>query len=569
MEMFDDGGLMDEGGSVDPVSGNDVPSGSTKKEVRDDIPAQLSEGEFVLPADVVRYHGLEKIMALRDEAKAGLARMEAMGQMGNSDEATIPEGVPFTVDDLDMEDDGVLEYAEGGVVEAQVGAYIPPQPPTGVQFTGGGTQQSQFTPQTIAPPPPVPTMQPFTYQAPVQQQTPTYTPTGTPTFGDVMSGGQGSATGAAEVITIVNSATGEKRQINFIPGVTQIPEGFVRESEYTPREEVKLETTSVAPTTGKQIDNDGDDPSVPEFSTSDVSGIGYDRSKIQNKDLLSALNKSAGAMAKGVASKVSLGAALGQKAGLIGGVKSENSILGGVIDEFRGLQGSFDTGRLDGSYTNTTALHELTDLQQQTIADVFNDVSTSMNDLFTKTNEKGETVGKTDAEITESLRAEAKRLDIPTTFERKTRQGTEVVDKRNDTLTRQIALAKAADARKQRTETAMATGAEKREAAKSAAAAYGISTEDKSVEQIQSEIQAEQKARADAARERLEQARSTASYRQAQEDGFGGTGYSSGTSFGGTGYETSTGEAMVAEGGLMDKDKLAKQMKQSGLASKK
>ena len=43
----------------------------------------------------------------------------------------------------------------------------------------------------------------------------------------------------------------------------------------------------------------------------------------------------------------------------------------------------------------------------------------------------------------------------------------------------------------------------------------------------------------------------------------------SGTSFGGAGYETSTGEAMVAKGGLMDKDKLAKQMKQSGLASKK
>ena len=45
---FDDGGLMDEGGTVDPVSGNDVPPGSTQEEVRDDIPAQLSEGEFVI-----------------------------------------------------------------------------------------------------------------------------------------------------------------------------------------------------------------------------------------------------------------------------------------------------------------------------------------------------------------------------------------------------------------------------------------------------------------------------------------------------------------------------------------
>ena len=72
MELFDEGGLMQEGGTVDPVSGNDVPVGSTQEEVRDDIPAQLSEGEFVMPADVVRYHGLDKMMALRDEAKMGL-----------------------------------------------------------------------------------------------------------------------------------------------------------------------------------------------------------------------------------------------------------------------------------------------------------------------------------------------------------------------------------------------------------------------------------------------------------------------------------------------------------------
>ena len=117
MEMFDteevtsaevpteEGGLMDEGGAIDEVSGNDVPVGSLKEEVRDDIPAQLSEGEFVLPADVVRYHGLDKIMRLRDEAKMGLARMEAMGQMGNSEEAVLPDDVPFSLDDLDLKEE--------------------------------------------------------------------------------------------------------------------------------------------------------------------------------------------------------------------------------------------------------------------------------------------------------------------------------------------------------------------------------------------------------------------------------------------------------------------------------
>jgi len=157
---FDEGGLMDEGGSVDPVSGNDVPVGSTQEEVRDDIPAQLSEGEFVLPADVVRYHGLEKIMELRDEAKAGLQKMEAMGQMGNSEEATLPDDVPFSMDDLELEDDGIAEY--------QIGGFVPPP--------NIGFQQSQFAgyqPQ-IAQPVTQPSTVP-TYQAPTQQFTPTQT----------------------------------------------------------------------------------------------------------------------------------------------------------------------------------------------------------------------------------------------------------------------------------------------------------------------------------------------------------------------------------------------------------
>ena len=78
MEMFEDGGLKDEGGEVDEESGNEVPPGSTKEEVRDDIPARLSEGEFVFPADVVRYLGLDFLMKLRQRAKAGLQKMEEM-----------------------------------------------------------------------------------------------------------------------------------------------------------------------------------------------------------------------------------------------------------------------------------------------------------------------------------------------------------------------------------------------------------------------------------------------------------------------------------------------------------
>ena len=116
MELFEDGGLKDEGGTVDPVSGNEVPPGSTQEEVRDDIPAQLSEGEFVIPADVVRYIGLGNLMQMRQEAKMGLKLMEEMGQMGNSEEATMPDDLPFDINDLDMEDEP--EYNVGGFVPA-------------------------------------------------------------------------------------------------------------------------------------------------------------------------------------------------------------------------------------------------------------------------------------------------------------------------------------------------------------------------------------------------------------------------------------------------------------------
>ena len=147
MEMFQDGGLKDQGNTIDPVSGNDVPSGSLKEEVRDDIDAKLSPGEFVFPADVVRFVGLEKLMMMRDKAKAGLTRMEEIGQMGNSDEATIEDGVPFGMEDLiivagspdnEMSKGGVPSYGRGGMLLGFDG-YVPPttyyNPATGQEMT--------------------------------------------------------------------------------------------------------------------------------------------------------------------------------------------------------------------------------------------------------------------------------------------------------------------------------------------------------------------------------------------------------------------------------------------------
>ena len=82
------GGMM---GPVDPVSGNPIPVGSSAEEVRDDIDINISQGEYVLPADVVKWHGLKHIMDLQEEAKMGLMAMDAMGLIKEADEETAEE----------------------------------------------------------------------------------------------------------------------------------------------------------------------------------------------------------------------------------------------------------------------------------------------------------------------------------------------------------------------------------------------------------------------------------------------------------------------------------------------
>jgi hypothetical protein len=131
--LFAEGGMNEEGGTVDPVSGNEVPAGSLQKEVRDDIPAQLSEGEFVLPADVVRYIGLDRLMKIRDKAKEGLARMEEIGQMGNAEQAASPEE-PHG-DEFASEIDSIMSEldSEGGEEENNMAVGGMPKPSTGFQ----------------------------------------------------------------------------------------------------------------------------------------------------------------------------------------------------------------------------------------------------------------------------------------------------------------------------------------------------------------------------------------------------------------------------------------------------
>lgn len=127
--------MMFKSSRTDPVSGNEVPIGSMPEEVRDDIPAMLSEGEYVVPADVVRYYGVKFFEDLRTNAKMGLQDMAENGRIGGE-----PVDGP---QDQEMSDEeflmivgnvmgGPQEMNEGGVVRGynQAGMVSATQPYT-------------------------------------------------------------------------------------------------------------------------------------------------------------------------------------------------------------------------------------------------------------------------------------------------------------------------------------------------------------------------------------------------------------------------------------------------------
>ena len=131
----------------DPVSGNNVPPGSLPVEVRDDIPARLSEGEYVVPADVVRYFGVRVFEEMRMEAKRGLQQMDADGRIGG--EPMEPQQAELSDDDLNsiieqaMQEQQPIMANEGTLVDSTSGAYKPPEV---IQKYGLGLGSSLFNP---------------------------------------------------------------------------------------------------------------------------------------------------------------------------------------------------------------------------------------------------------------------------------------------------------------------------------------------------------------------------------------------------------------------------------------
>jgi hypothetical protein len=115
-KLFEEGGMTDDGMTREPVTGNEVPPGSLAEEVRDDIPAKLSSGEYVVPADVVRFFGVKFFEDLRAQAKEGLSEMDKDGRIGGTpaveDEELTPEEEQMLREALGAP----MQMAEGGVV---------------------------------------------------------------------------------------------------------------------------------------------------------------------------------------------------------------------------------------------------------------------------------------------------------------------------------------------------------------------------------------------------------------------------------------------------------------------
>lgn len=102
----------------DSVSGNDIPIGSLPEEVRDDVPAMLSEGEYVVPADVLRFYGLKFFEDLRSEAKVSLSQMEQNGRMGG--EPMSPEEAGPGMEAPAFRDGGVQRAVDAGYPKSPV-----------------------------------------------------------------------------------------------------------------------------------------------------------------------------------------------------------------------------------------------------------------------------------------------------------------------------------------------------------------------------------------------------------------------------------------------------------------
>lgn len=205
--LMQEGGIADDGMTREPVTGNEIPPGSMASEVRDDIPAQLSEGEYIVPADVVRFFGVRFFEDLRSQAKQGLQEMDADGRIGGT--PVDAQGVPVGGQDEELtpEEEQMLMEVLGSSGAAAGMAY-------------GGMAQNLQQPMSN----------------PYQDQSTLYQPpkaiaTAAPALVGMAEGGSlmGQTFTGFESRRYYNPETKQEMTINFLDGrpLGMIPTGFV------------------------------------------------------------------------------------------------------------------------------------------------------------------------------------------------------------------------------------------------------------------------------------------------------------------------------------------------------
>jgi tellurite resistance protein len=173
--------------------------------------------------------------------------MEAMGQMGNSEEATIPDDLPFTMDDLLVVVTGEEEPKEKDdePIKAQAGTFVAPTQPAGTFVPANqqlnnmgvmGFQQSMYGQQGAQNPVAVAPQVPASSVVPTVQAPPTggYT---APTVPATLVNQTEFVPDVSDIykpVKYINPTTGETMTINEYQGnpVSAVPAGFIRYDDY-------------------------------------------------------------------------------------------------------------------------------------------------------------------------------------------------------------------------------------------------------------------------------------------------------------------------------------------------
>ena len=273
--LMQEGGMADDGMNREPITGNEIPPGSLASEVRDDIPAQLSEGEYVIPADVLRYYGVRFFEDLRAQAKQGMMEMEADGRIGGT--PVDAQGVPAEgqEEELTPEEEQMLMEALGGSGMAYGGMVEQPvstpyqdqatlyQMPAGMQEGGMAFDRTQFASKPFD-------RTQFTLDEPAAIP--------------------GSPSGI-ESRRYINPTTKEERTIQFMGNMPLgiVPEGFVpwsQELAGQPATPTPTTPTTQTPTASTQTQRDGRDRDQTPTTGEGSVGMGYQGWAEKNSDAI-------------------------------------------------------------------------------------------------------------------------------------------------------------------------------------------------------------------------------------------------------------------------------------------